>query len=342
MPNTRTDVIASWFRAGQELGEFIGIRFGRLAPGAVLPDWYFLPHTDVDGIGGLAQLLRERGAELDRLAQLKYPGAPSWWPFIRSLPNFLKPRRRLRWASLPLESDAAAEVTQPTPAVAWHVFDEAATTQIRRICRKSGVTVNSFLLKHLTKAIRPDLADQSWPVPWMVPVNLRGKIVCESDIANHSSYVGVQVSSYETVRDVHRKVYDALRRGEHWANWKAYQLGYVLPHSLQKWLIKKELATNQWFLGGFSNLGDWDPEQTIHASDCQGSWLFAPPVLSFQTVGAGCVTFHNRLSLTLQIHPQMTPNPAVARNWVNNWVKEIEMDVASLLEESVAVPWIAA
>ena len=44
---------------------------------------------------------------------------------------------------------------QPPPAVAWHVFDELATLQMRRVCRMAGVTINSFLLKHLTKAIRP-------------------------------------------------------------------------------------------------------------------------------------------------------------------------------------------
>ena len=85
--------------------------------------------------------------------------------------------------------------SRPAQAYAWHVFDEAATTQIKRVCRKTGVTVNSFLLKHLTKAIRPRLEDQSSVVPWMIPINIRGKVDRGRDTDVHTSYVGVQGSA---------------------------------------------------------------------------------------------------------------------------------------------------
>jgi hypothetical protein len=111
---------------------------------------------------------------------------------------------------------------------------------------------------------------------------------------------------------------------------------------LRRYLIAKELAMPQWFFGGFSNLGEWDPEKRISQTSCQGAWLFSPPVLSFQAVGAGCVTFQQRLSLVIQLHPRLTTSPAVPRTWINNWVKEIEMDLFSLHEESLAVPWLAA
>ena len=172
-------------------------------------------------------------------------------------------------------------------------------------------------------------------VPWMIPVNLRGKVVRESDTANHSSYVGVRVQSYETVHDVHRNIYAALARGEHWANWNAYKLGRFLTHGLRKFLIKSEQAMSQWNLGGFSNLGDWDPEKKITQPDCAGGWLFSPPVLRCQLVGAGCVTFQNRLSLTIHAHPEFTTDPGVTRAWMQNWVKEIEIDLASVLDEPV-------
>ena len=61
MASKATDPIRPWFDAAEEMGEFIGIRFGRVTPGAVEPEWMFLPHTDYDGIGGLAHLLRGRG-----------------------------------------------------------------------------------------------------------------------------------------------------------------------------------------------------------------------------------------------------------------------------------------
>jgi hypothetical protein len=63
--------------------------------------------------------------------------------------------------------------------------------------------------------------------------------------------------------------------------------------------------------------------------------------LRCQPVGAGCVTFQNRLSLTIQAHPKLTTDPAVPGVWVQNWVKEIEMDVASVLSEPVVAPQLA-
>jgi len=342
MAHDGNDAISPWFRDAEELGEFIGIRFGRLAPGETEPEWTYMRHAEFDGIGGLAEILRRRGAELNRLMQIKYPLASSWTPFIKALPKYLKKRRRLKW--LPLErGPIVMDVAQSPPlAIAWHVFDETTTTHIRRVCRKAGVTVNSFLVKHLTKAIRPFLEDQSSVVPWMIPVNLRGKVLRENDTTNYSSYIGVKVSSYETLQDVHRNIYAALGRREHWANWHSYQLSRILTSRMRKALITRGLAISEWFLGGFSNLGDWDPDKQIRMPACQGAWLFSPPVLRVQLVGAGCVTFQNRLSLTIQAHPDLTNSSSVPRAWIGNWVKEIEMDLNSLLEESIAVSHCAA
>jgi len=330
MSKKATDPIAEWFVAVQRLGDYIGIRSGRVPCGAKDPEWIFLPHTHVDGIGGVAEILRQRGAKLERLPQIKHPLSPSWSAVFRAIPKYLAPRHRVKW--LPLEQgDGAADGAQPARAVGWHVFDEGPTTQIKRVCRKTGVTVNSFLLKHLTKAIRPYLEDQSSVVPWMVPINIRGKVDRGRDTDVHTSYVGVRVRSYETVQDIHRNIYAALNTGEHWANWRMYLLGRYTTAGIRDYIVAKELGTSQWNLGAFSNLGDWDPEKKITAPDCQGAWLFCPPVFKCQLVAAGCVTFQNRLSLTIQAHCSLTTNPAVTKTWIQNWVKEIEIDLDSMM-----------
>lgn len=342
MGKNATDPISPWFISCEEMDEFIGIRFGRVAPGTTEPEWMFLRHLDFDGVGGFAELLRRAGADLPRLPHIKHPATPSWLALLRALPKFLKPRRRVKWGALERGPVVSSSKTQPPLAVAWHIFNEGATTQIRRVCRKKGVTVNSFLLKHLCKAIRPDLQDESSVVPWMLPINLRGKIVRERDTANFTSYVGVRICSYESVTDIHRKVYDALGRGEHWANWYAYEVGRLASRSMKRFLLRNDLAMSQWNIGSFSNLGDWDPDKTITQPDCEGGWLFAPPVLRCQMLGAGCVTFQNSLSLTIQAHPDLTTSPAVPRGWVQNWVKEIELDLASMLAEPPRKQWLEA
>ena len=332
VPNNSSDAIAKWFASAQELGEYIGIRFGRIAPGASEPEWFYLPHSQVDGIGGFAQLLRQRGADLPQLPKIKHFSEPSLAAILRALPKYLSPRRRLKWGSLEGVPKPCTNSEPPT-AAAWHVFSEEESTQIRRVCRKASYTVNSFLLKHLTKAIRPFLHDQSAVLPWMVPVNLRGRVVQQRDVGNHSSYVSVNVRSYETVYDVHRSIYSALAAGEHWANWDAYKSGNFLPGSARRALLRVDRATAQWNIGGFSNLGVWDEEKEIQQPDCLGGWLFAPPVLRCQMLGAGCVTFQRRLALLIQAHPELTTSSAAPRAWMQSWVREIEIDLDSVLAE---------
>jgi NRPS condensation-like uncharacterized protein len=299
-------------------------------------------HTDFDGIGGFAELLRRRGALINKLPQIRHPAERSWWPFLRSAPKLLRPRYKVQWGSIERGAIISSTSSEPPQAVAWHVFDEAATTQIRRVCRKGTFTVNSFLLKHLTKAIRPSLRYESSDVPWMVPINLRGKVERERDTDNFTSYVGVRLCSFDTVHDVHRKIYAALGRGEHWANWYSYEAARPLSGPMRKYLLNKELAMSQWNLGSFSNLGDWDSDKTMTQSECEGAWLFAPPVLRSQKVGAGCVTFQNRLTLTIQVHPELSSKPEVPRGWIQNWVKEIQMDVNSILTEPHSANWMTS
>lgn len=330
MPDNTPDALSKWFGTAEALGECIGIRFGRLAPGASEPEWFFLPHSEFDGIGGLAELLRRRGAELSCLPQIRHFSEPSLLALLRALPKYVSPRRRVKWGPVAGPSRPSSK-SEPPSAVAWHLFDEATTTQIRLVCRRAGYTVNSFLLKHLSKAIRPHLHDQSSVLPWMVPVNLRGRVVRERDVENHSSYVSVKVRSFETVRDVHRNIYAALAAGEHWANWSAYKSGSFLSAGLRQTLVRTERATAQWNLGGFSNLGVWDQDKKITQSGCDGGWLFAPPVLRCQMLGVGCVTYQNRLGLVIQAHPELTTNSEPPCAWMQDWIREIETDLASML-----------
>jgi hypothetical protein len=321
--------IEKWFDSAEEIDEFIGIRFGYLAPGAVEPQWTFLPHKRVDGIGGFAELLRQRGATLDQLPQITDPRAPS----LRSLLPFwlrsLAPRQRLAWDRLPIHGEnAPVRRDISPPAVAWHVFDEHTTACIRRVCRQGQVTVNSFLMFHLARAMRPFFKQNKEALPWMVPVNMRGAVHRHSDTANYSSYVAIRVAPGHRMLDVHQAIHTALFNGEHWSNWYALFLGKVLPNSVRKWLLRHDRATSQWNIGSFSNLGNWDPEMRFDSASLRGSWLFSPPVLRQQNVGAGCVTFQGKLSLTIQSHPELTTNAEVPRRWLRAWLAEVEADLA--------------
>jgi hypothetical protein len=324
-PTESNDPIKPWFRAVESMDEFIGIRFGHMAPGANKVEWMFLPHTEFDGIGGLAHLLRERGADVGDLPKIPHPAALSWLSFLRALPGMLAPRHRLAWKSLK-QGPKLDKVKQPPPAVAVHVFSEEDTAKIRWAARNADVSVNSLLLRHLDRAVRPYLQDPSSATPWMVPVNLRGRVKQPTDVENHSSYIAIRIMASDGAKAVHRRIYNELQKGRHCANWKSYSTGRLCSDAMKRFLIRTDRAISQWNIGGLSNLGIWDWDKSITDPRCLGDWFFSPPVLRSQHLGAGCVTFQGRLTLTLQAHPDLTTSPEVTEAWVRHWVREIELD----------------
>jgi hypothetical protein len=325
------DAFHQWFQAVEQVGDYIGIRFGHIAPGTKDPVWKFYSHSKGDGIGALAEFLRDKGAELPELPRIKSSSPVSARALLRFWPKYLALRKPLHWAGLGKEEPA--EPSTIPQACSWHVFDEKQTQGIRRVCWQLGITVNSFLVHHLTHAVRPFLARPNSIVPWLIPVNMRGGVRRQRDTDNHSSYVSIRIRPTDPVHQTHRQIAAKLELGEHWANWYAYQLGRCATAGIRKWLVKKELCLAQWNLGAFSNLGNWDPEKRLAGPGITGDWLFCPPVLKIQKMAAGCVTFQGRLSLMIQAHSILTTDSKVTQGWIRNWVQAIETDLGNILGE---------
>ncbi|MCP5536061.1 MAG: hypothetical protein H7A51_07465 [Akkermansiaceae bacterium] len=322
------DPIRPWFEALESMGEYIGIRFGKVDEDAGAVEWLDLPHTQYDGIGGFAKILRERGAEIESLPRIPHSVSESWWPFVKSIPAILGPRKRLTILTGSAAKDEK-HFDMPPEALAWHVFSEEETALIRKAGRVLQISINSLLMRHLDRAIRQSLEDPSALATWMIPVNLRGKITREEDTSNHSSFVAVNLSASETPLDVHQQIYRRLKGGEHWANWKAYKLGKFLSPGVKEQTIKNDRGTSRWNIGGFSNLGIWDRHKEFTSQGCQGPWVFAPPVIEGIRIGAGCVTYQNRLSLMIQAHPALTTDAAITEAWMKEWVAQIQIDMAT-------------
>lgn len=326
------DPIKPWYEAIGQTGDYVMIRFGRVKPGATEVEWVSIPHSEFDGIGGFAHLLREKGVEMDHLPENSHLQKPSWGPFLKSVPKLMGPRKQLKWRDFP--KSETAESTLPDPKLAWHVFSEDETNLIRKAAREGKVTVNSLLMKLLDEVLRQDQVDPQALVPWMVPVNLRGQVDREDDTQNHSSYVSVKVSPEETEEELHREIFRKLDLGEHWANWKAYSATRLVPAFVKRAMIRSGRAMAEWNLGLFTNLGVWDPDQKIDHEDFVGSWMVAATVLRCQTVGAGLMTFQGRLSLTIQAHPDLTSSQVVVDQWMERWLEGARARVGELAPNS--------
>lgn len=314
-----SSVDSDWFRASEATGDFMGIRYGRLACGAGEVEWHHISHLECDGIGGFARLLREHGAVIPELPQTTNPSRGTLGPLWRLiLGSGVKGPCATR-------ADWKPDVTEPAPpgpsaGVAWHVFTGEETAALRTRCRGQGVTVNSFLLKHLDQAVRSGVRQPHLRVPWMIPVNLRGDIRHPDDTENHVSCVEAHISPHDTAADIQQQIRHRLDRGEHRANQLLLGVGKILSHRAKVRFLTWDRARPAGSIGAFSNLGVWDPEKTSPGGD---AWLFCPPVVKGQLLGAGCVTFHGRLSLTLQTHHSLNATPHLAAEWMAAWIKLI-------------------
>jgi len=295
----------------------MGIRFGRLRQGSGEVEWSYVSHCECDGIGAFARLLRECGASLDALPSTSAPSR-----------SVIAPLWRL-WRNRQAPSDCANRSDWhfdqhphcgPSKAIAWHLFSEAETASIIHHCRQLQVSVNSFLLKQLDQAVRPDIRRPDARIPWMVPVNLRGDFHLADDTENHVSCVDVLIAAGDLPQHVHEQINQRLQRGEHRANYLLLGIGKVLSLGLKVKLLSRNRSRPNGNIGAFSNLGVWDSEKRIATDD---TWLFCPPVVDGQLLGAGCVTFQRRLALTLQAHPGQSHKPEMATRWMKRWLELI-------------------
>lgn len=286
----------------------MGIRYGRVPQGSNEVEWHFVSHIDCDGIGGLGRLLRERGIGMAKLPETKHPCrgviAPLW-NLRRDSRKEVKCAVRADWLSLGCG-------TRIPEAVAWHLFTVEETLEVVNRCRRTGLTVNSFLLKHLDHAVRPGIGKPEARLRWLIPVNLRGDIHYDDDTANHVSCVETCIAPDDSIEAIQADILRRLKRGEHRANHLLFMVGGLLSHEVKVDLLRRERAKRKGNIGSFSNLGVWEA-----SGSCGDGWVFCPPVVSGQLLGAGCVTFQGRLGMAIQSH---SSSPAVVEGWMTRWL----------------------
>ncbi len=270
----------------------MGIRYGRISNGEV--QWIDVSHCECDGIGGFVRLLRKHGAEIPKLPETKHPCRGIILPLWRLLRNRDKSETSaLRRDWLP----ATASENHTAESIAWHLFTKDETQAILERCREQQVTVNSHLLHCLDQSTRPEIRSPEKKITWVVPVNLRGNIRYADDTQNHVSCVEVKIASTDTTQTIHRQILQRLERGEHRANFLLLTLGGILSHQAKVNFLTKDRAKPAGNIGSFSNLGVWNLDEKSNNAD---GWIFCPPIVTGQRLGAGCVTFNGRLGIATQ------------------------------------------
>ncbi len=315
---TRTDWAGKWFDIlAEDAGEFIGMRAGRLAPGAETPAWIFYSHAACDGLGWFGTLLR-REARSSQIAipRLKETSRPSWlaqaWAFLQLLQR--KPEAAAAWNTWDAGWHAPAGGAKAGNAVAVHAFGAERTRRLAVLAGRAGVSLNSLLLAALGRVSEQRL--QGGRALWMVPVNMRGPVNLADETANHTSYLQIKTGADMTPQHVHEQVRAKLKCREHWGAWLFINSGRIVRYAGMKWLYRREIARTQGrpWTGAFSNLGSWE--------NC-GQWFVCPPVAKTCPLGVGVVICDGSLSLTIEAHPSVARDAAWPRALMDDWIAEL-------------------
>jgi hypothetical protein len=322
------NAVSQWFRATEALGDFMGIRYGRVPHGSGEVEWFHVSHVECDGVGGFARLLRRHGAVIDPLPKTKNPCRGiigPLWRLWRNSRRHSNSATRGDW----LRNHQPQSGAPGDPA--WHLFSEQETQLILEAARRQRVTVNSLLLTHLDASVRPELGRCDARLPWMVPINMRGDGKVADDTSNQVSCFDVVIAPDDSVSEVHRQIIKRLADGEHRANLLLMELGKLLGHERRMQYIARSRTKPAGNIGAFSNLGSWDAQKRIDSDD---AWLFCPPLATGQRLAAGCVTFQNKLGLMIQARRDPSDPPEPAKRWMERWVARIGDGMNQLQPES--------
>jgi hypothetical protein len=320
----------NWFDALERMGESFLIRLGRYRPGMRQPDWFFLPHQDFDGLGGLAHLLRTKERTELAIPQLAPTDRPSalakWMSALRLLCR--RPVRPRSWQPTAAKSSASTEA-----AFAWTLFSAADTLSLRAIARSRGVSLNAWLLWALAESCLGRLAPGREGAAWIVPVNMRGAVPGERDTANLASILDVafQLPASPSVVDA------ALRKERsthaHFGAWQLLKMVGDFPPGVRQAIVRREAKVPKH--GSFSNLGQLEP---LHRTDSNVAewWMVFNPVIRSRPVGMACLTWQGRMAVTLQLHPALNCTEREALDWLATWRSLVLPPSSSSQEDGAA------
>ena len=311
------DWAGAWFEILEEMGEYVGMRFGLRDPEANEPAWQFSSHANHDGLGWFATLLRrERGDSSVDIPRMNDTTKPSRLARVRALLHLLarKPEQAAMWNTWNADWQAPAGGRKAGKAVATYAFDADRTRQLAAFAATKGASLNSLLLAALGRASGPQLGGGR--ALWMVPVNMRGPVNLERETANHTSYLQIATAGEATAQDVHQQIKTKLADNEHWGGWLFTNCGRLVGLAGMKYLFNRELGRTggRPWVGAFSNLGAWD--------NC-GQWFACPPVAKTCPLGIGIVTCDGCLSLTMEAHPSIARDAAWTRALMDRWILEL-------------------
>lgn len=318
------DPMTIWFEALAALGEDIDIRLVRVTEAGGEPQWFTVPHTEMDGVGAIGAKLHatgDRTSEPLLLPVQKNTRKPGFWARLWGV------FRALRTKPVDTRRVRGIRGADPGPplALAWRILSAEDTARVAARAEAAGVSRNSYMLACWNASIESEFEDGDGRLAvYLVPVNLRTEP--DAGPGNHAANLVIPLGAWAAPTEVHAKIRAELAANHHWSAWDLTALvGRAGRAKIEEGMRK---AFAQIPVGGvsvFSNFGEWAPER-------RDAWaVFAPIAHTIPTTVALCKV-GGRLGIGVILNRCLSTDPADAERWVERYVGVLLGDTAGSVD----------
>jgi hypothetical protein len=276
-------------------------------------------HKDADGYGSLVTFLRANGIAFEAPKGRPEVAPPPMRERIAALFRVLtqKGGDDLEWTRKNAAWRRGERVTHRPDAARVLTKDE--TARVRQAAKRDGVSVNSLLLHALNETVTPKVARAPTRVSWGVPVNMRGPVRVEPELANASSIVPVTIRNGAPAREVEETIRAVIDEKLHWGKWDQINLMVRFGERATRKKIQQYYASaDPTRIGVFSNVGVW----TGTTEPDVGLLVYGTPTL-VDPIFAAAVSWNERLGLTLRVHPSITSSDDDVATWLAVWLDRL-------------------
>lgn len=283
--------ISKWYEISSKRGHCDVVPFFYIDSNSQLTDLSFR-HRDMDATARFATYLNASPKE-------KKGSTPAFFrKFHYLLRGIFQPYRPTR----PAWKNFDPQITLKHPNLSWTELSEEETKVIEEYCLKARISVSMFLMERLNKLIFKELMmENHGGGSWLFPVNMRGWVQTKQVESNCVSYIPLTVTPTTSAKELHQEMKKRLSRQEHWSNWILYHVGVIVRRKGMEYLSGKT-SRNQFWLGSFSDLGDWTQEAS---PSLDGRFIFCPPGSPNYPVSVGMVKFRGNRTVAMKIHPSI-------------------------------------
>lgn len=312
------DYIAMWFDVRKELGINDDMSIGQLNKLNGEISWEHFAHSEMDGVGGVATILRKHGYPCKELPKSGEKEEPTIWELYKLNKEFKKdkgylPPKTIRWKNTYICDN------DNTAPIANHYFSVEETTTIKRNAKKNKVAYSTFLMWSLNKAIADNLLDGNQNYYWFYPINLRGVIKLPSDTSNYSSGINVCLRSDITPKELQQEIKSRIKSKEHWSTWKSAHIGKWIGKAGVRYIYNK-ISQKNFYAGSFSFLGGWPLKENNNPEENKDEvWVSCGIGTKNYPVSTGIMEWHGQLTLGLKLHPMICQDVALTKKCLSDW-----------------------